>query len=268
MVCFSKTPFLTHVHIPLWGANCTINDIWVHKSFVKLLKYRWKGHTQQLVAFMPPHCCEGVVSLKGKAMQINFITTMMWKGKSLTMSRKDILGSHRERKTEQDEAQSVWEPGPISTYLHLNPRLIANFSVLLDLWYHLSTETQKKYLVQLCCLSNKLYIPWRWYYVTTTDKILSVQEVPHVAVQPRQLAWSGNTHHEVVPDKAECLSQCPAKLAWLSSTGAAQGTPVHRSENTNKYPAQHPTTLLTLLVSARGKTHRWLQTTPADTKSA
>jgi len=181
---------------------------------------------------MPPHCWEGLVSLKGKAMQINFITqrvmrvlnkdgshilcnartreepeneahvctTMMWKGKSLTMSRKDILGSPRERKTEQDEARSVWEPGAISTYLHLNPHLMPNFSS------------------------------------GTCSSLMS--------------------------------SQSPAELAWLGSSGPAQGTPVNRSENTIKYPAQHPTALLTLLVSAHSKTHRWLQTAPAYTKSA
>ena len=127
------------------------------------------------------------------------------------VQKRTFLAVPRERETEQDEAGSVWEPGPISTYLHLNPRLMANFRVLLDLWCHkiiLSTETQKKYLIQLCCLSNKLYIiPWRWYYTTTTDKILRVQEVPHVAVQPPQLAWSGDKHHgmEQVPVQAQCL---------------------------------------------------------------
>ena len=118
--------------------------------------------------------------LKGKGMQVNFITQrvmrvfnkdgshilcnyvgkelgrnlriklhvcttiiLMWKGKSLTMSRKNILGCSRERETEQDEAGSVWEPGPISTYLHLNPCLMANFRVLLDLWCHKITYQQK-----------------------------------------------------------------------------------------------------------------------------
>ena len=39
-------------------------DVWVNKSFIEFLKYSGKGFTQELIAFIPPHCYKGVVSLK------------------------------------------------------------------------------------------------------------------------------------------------------------------------------------------------------------
>ena len=77
-----------------------------------------------------------------------------------------------------------------------------------------------------------------WYY------LICVQEVPYVAVQPPQLAWSGGTRHgmEQVPVQVRRLSKSPAELAWLGSFGPAQGTPVHKVKtliNTQLSTQQH-----------------------------
>ena len=65
-------PFMTnimHIHCSQTERLCLTStplyqyDVWDNKSFVEFLKYSGKGCTQELIAFIPPHCCKGIVSL-------------------------------------------------------------------------------------------------------------------------------------------------------------------------------------------------------------
>ena len=53
-------------------------------------------------------------------------TCMCEHNQGILSNRKDILSCPQEGETEENEAWGMWELGPVSIYLHLNPFLLVD----------------------------------------------------------------------------------------------------------------------------------------------